>query len=328
MAAMLAPAPDHILDGHHNPRYGAYQGFAGRVDWRAMAGPARRLASHKRWQFASAATDRAVLAMAIADLGWAASAFVYLFDRPSRRLVADLSWTGLPGAAGVSETPGRPGPSRFHGRGVDLLVERPSDAPLWTIGVDTPTLRARCMLDGRGAPPTLCAIAHPPNARGNCTHKTVGLAATGEAEVAGERYSLDGGVGVLDHTSGLLARDTAWRWAIAARRGFGFNLVEGFNGAVENAVWIDDRIVPVGAARFEFDAKAPLEPWYARSDDGVIDLVFTPEGKRGENKDFVVAMSRYVQPIGTFRGVVRPSGAAPIEIRDLVGFTEDHVTRW
>jgi hypothetical protein len=145
----------------------------------------------------------------------------------------------------------------------------------------------------------------------------------------GSRYSLDGGVASYDYSNGLLGRETAWRWASAHREHIGFNLQAGYFGAAENALWIDGAIVPLGAAQFAFDEHDPMRPWQVRTDDGLLDLVFTPEGMRRENRNLLVAASRYVQPIGTFSGTVRAAaGADARTITRLVGVTEDHASRW
>ena len=47
-----------------------------------------------------------------------------------------------------------------------------------------------------------------------------------------------------------------------------------------------------------------------------------------EFKNLIVAVSRYVQPIGTFSGVLRPDGRAEVRVDGLCGVTEDHVARW
>ena len=64
-----------------------------------------------------------------------------------------------------------------------------------------------------------------------------------------------------------------------------------------------------------------MKPWTIRANQ--LELEFTPEGKRAEDKNLLVAASRYVQPIGTFRGKV-----AGVDVADLCGVTEDHAARW
>ena len=68
---------------------------------------------------------------------------------------------------------------------------------------------------------------------------------------------------------------------------------------------------------------------HATSEDGLLDLQFTPEGARQESKNLLVAASYYIQPIGTFRGTVRAhAGAAPVAVDALLGVTEDHRSKW
>ncbi len=163
----------------------------------------------------------------------------------------------------------------------------------------------------------------------HATQKSGGLALDGEVRVGTSAFSLAGGVASVDYSNGLLARDTAWRWASAHGQGIGFNLQAGYFGAAENALWLDQTIIPLGAASFDFDPAAPLAPWHIKTDDGLLDLVFTPEGARSEDKNLLVAASHYVQPIGTFSGTVRAAQDAPArQIDALVGVTEEHRSRW
>ena len=133
----------------------------------------------------------------------------------------------------------------------------------------------------------------------------------------------------MDASNGLLARDTAWRWASAHRPDVGFNLQQGYFGNQENVLWLEGEPIGLAAARFEFDATRPLDPWRVWTEDGLLNLVFTPEGARAANKDLGFAASRYVQPVGTFAGTVRASAdAPPRRISQLLGVTEDHRSRW
>ena len=82
-------------------------------------------------------------------------------------------------------------------------------------------------------------------------------------------------------------------------------------------------------AIFEYDPANPLAPWHIATADGLFDLTFTPEGARREDRNLIVAASRYVQPIGVFDGWVRPhKGADQVRVDRLVGVTEDHSSRW
>jgi hypothetical protein len=315
-------APASVVDDSGRPRIGTYVGCVPGVSWERAAGRLRRRFSGKAWHFVGIASPRAYAAFAIIDLGWVQSAFAYVFDREQRGLAADLSFVGLPGlAAQVADRAGEGARSSWRSGGAQLSLAWNAGSAGWDVHAEARGLRLEATLSTTGIPPTMCAIAAIEGGVGNCTHKTVGLAVRGRAEATGKSFDLDGATAVLDHTRGILARDTRWRWAMASKPGFGFNLVEGFNGPVENVAWIGDRVVPLGHARFEHDPRDPMRPWTIRAPE--VELEFHPEGRRAEDKNLVVAASRYVQPIGTFRGRV-----AGVDVADLCGVTEDHAARW
>jgi hypothetical protein len=185
------------------------------------------------------------------------------------------------------------------------------------------------LLNGSRADPGLLAVGEVQGGTVHATFKSAAMALSGEVSVADRRFVLDGGIASYDHSNGFLARETSWRWASAHGPGIGFNLQAGYFGRNENALWLDGQLIALGAAQFAFDAGNPMAAWHIHTDDGLLDLHFQPEGFRSENKNLLVAASRYVQPIGTFSGWVKTSVDAPVhKIENLVGVTEDHFSRW
>jgi hypothetical protein len=325
----LPLAPDTLLDEIGRPRFGAYQGVCGRVSWKTLS-PARGLVwtrlHAKRWHYAAVVSERAFCAVAVVDLGWVSSAFTYVFDRRSRRLLCDASFLGAPLlAAKVASRPRDGAHTAFVSQGGLVRIERGGKE--WRVVARARGLEIDAHLDAEAAPPALCAIAPIDGGVANCTHKVVCLPAFGVIKVDGASLPLDGGFGSLDVTSGLLARDTRWRWASASSAKLGLNLSDGFMGTSENVVWADGQLHLVGRAGFDFDAEDPDAPWKIRTEDGAVDLTFTPEGHRRQDKNLGVAISRYVQPFGTFAGRLRLGGAERT-VADLPGVTEDHVARW
>jgi hypothetical protein len=63
--------------------------------------------------------------------------------------------------------------------------------------------------------------------------------------------------------------------------------------------------------------------WRVRSKDLSTDLRFEPEGVRSQDKNLVLAVSRWIQPIGTWTGI-----AGGVDVGRLTGVLEDHVARW
>ncbi len=326
----LTTAPGAVVDAAGQPMLGRFAGVAERIEWDRLAPPWRRSAlwrrfHHKRWHYAALACDEVFCAFAIVDLGWTCTAFAYAFERASGKLVASFSQDGLPGmGARLASHAG--GDSHFHflGKHIDLTSEGPGAY----------RLRLRCgqfAIDARfsGATPQLLAVGAVDGGALHATQKSAGMALTGELRIGARRMTLNGGVASVDYSNGLLARETAWRWACAHSLALGFNLQDGYFGANENALWLDGRVIALGPARFEFDPRQPMAPWHVWTTDGLLDLHFSAEGMRHEDKNLLVAASHYVQPIGTFSGWVRADFDSPkVMVEKLPGVTEDHRSRW
>lgn len=328
----MTPAPAQlVVDG--GAVAGRHAGRIARLDWsglRPRPSRAWRWLRHKRWHYVGLGDAQVFIGVALVDLGWAASAFAYLFDRGSGRLLADWGQEGLPRLqARVSDAPLAGADSAFRGPGARLSLRHEGIGDRLRLRVDSGALQVDATLSLADMPPPLLAVGPVAGGLVHATQKTSALPVHGWARAQGRRFALDGAWGAVDASSGLLARDTAWRWASAHGPGLGFNLQQGYFGDQENTLWLDGRPQALGAARFDFDAARPLAPWRVTTDDGLLDLVFTPEGARAADKNLGFAASRYVQPVGRFNGWVKASKSAkPRPVSDLLGVTEDHRSRW
>lgn len=315
--AALPGAPVEVVSADGAVAYGTFTGTSAPGIERLATG-LRRLRL-KRWHYVSLASDELMAAAAVVDVGWAHSAFAYLFDRASKRLLADVSELRPRRRAAVVGAPARGDVALFSGR--RLFVRLTGGAGCWQLAVRSRALLVEAGLS-ESAAPTVCAVA-PVGTGVDCTHKTPCLQVTGEATAGTRRLVLDGAVGSLDHTAGLLPRTTVWRWASASGADVALNLTEHFTAPAENVLWHDGGVELLPPVRFAFDPARPLDPWGIASDDGAVDLEFAPEGLRRQDMNVGVAASRYVQPVGTFSGRV-----AGLVLDGLAGVTEDHLARW
>jgi hypothetical protein len=334
---VFEPAPSAVIDEHGDPRFGSYVGAVPRVDLSAVAGGRlRRLVREKRWVYFAVATEDTFVACAIVRLGYASTAFAYALDARTMRLLGTRSVTAPAPAASVGDGTGEGVLAQFAFGGVSARVERAPRSPSYVVQARFKGFRLDAVLGTDGAPPPITAIA-PIGAKRvaryvNTTEKRALLGATGELEVDGRRRSLDGGLAGYDYTHGLLAHHTAWRWAYAlgrARTGerIGLNLVQGFVGEPECAVWVEGDVHPLAEGRFAFDTARPLGEWRVSTADGAVDLRFSPGGMHAEQKSFGVIASRFVQPCGAFRGTVR-AGGRELQLADVLGVTEEQDVLW
>ena len=322
---LLPIAPSAVVEADGQPAMGRFHGLSRAYDWARLTppfrrGPIWRRFHHKRWHYVALATPELFCGIAVVDVGWTNTAFAYVFDRHTRQVCAGWSQDGLPGlTAHLADDAAGESRFRFPGKHITVSAEGLS---LRGGGLG---IEARF----KGESPLLLAVGRPEGGAVHATQKSGALSLEGWVEAGGQRWSLDGGHASFDYSNGLLARETAWRWASAHSPKVGFNLQAGYFGAHENALWLDGQLHPLGPAQFSFNPAAPMEPWQVRTDDGLLDLVFTPEGARREDKDLLVAASRYIQPIGVFDGWVRAHEGAPkTAVEGLLGVTEDHHSRW
>lgn len=328
-----APPAANVLDGQ--PATGCYAGLLPVFDWRGMTGEFQRSAlwhrfHHKRWQYVAVGNDEVFVGVAIVDLGWTSTAFAYAFDRGARRLLANVSRTGWPGwGARVADGLGEGSASRFGAPGLHMAFTV-TGPKRYQLTVTARKLRLDAELDASDAAPMLLALG--PIGRGGCAHgtqKSSALRVSGSLQARGRVFDLAGATASLDYSNGLLARHTAWKWASAHSPELGFNLQQGYFAEHENVLWLDGRLIKLGAALFEYDRARPLASWRVSTDDGLLSLNFVPEGLRAETKNLLVASSHYVQPIGHFSGWVKASPDAPERpVTRLLGVTEDHRSRW
>nr|WP_295080084.1 DUF2804 domain-containing protein [uncultured Roseateles sp.] len=333
LSTLPAPPPSVVADGA--PASGRYAGRIAQVDWRGLRAPFKRSAlwrrfHHKRWQYLGLGNEAVFIGLAIVDVGWTCTAFAYVFDRKNKRLLADWSQDGLPGLqCQLSDAPVTGALAWFQGPSTQLSFEH-SAPDCMQVKVKTSALTLQVEMDLSATAPWLLAVGSiGAGGVAHATQKSSALPVRGQVQVQGQTLQLDDAWASIDSSNGLLARHTEWRWACAHRPDVGFNLQNGYFGGNENSLWLNGGLIPLGAAHFEFDAQQPLKPWRVSTADGLLDLRFSPEGARQQNRNLLIAASRYIQPIGTFSGWVKPAAdAAPYAVSDLLGVTEDHRSTW
>ena len=328
----LPNAPQRIVGADGQPLLGRFAGATQAFDWHTLAHPHRRGSlwrrfHHKKWHYVSLVSEQVIAAVAIVDLGWTSTCFAYCFDRNDGDLMVDFAQDGLPGRLSVGVAAHAGESSWFRTRSAQIAIDA-EEGGRYRLMLRCPYMEIDAEFGPAGAP---LLLATGPVAGGalHGTQKSTGMPLNGEVRTYRDTYSLTGGVASFDYSNGLLARETAWRWASGHNLELGFNLQSGYFGGNENALWIDGKVLPLAPAHFIFDPQQPLEPWHIFTEDDQLELFFTPQGARQQNRNLLVAASRYIQPIGTFSGWVRSAPEAPKRIvTQLAGVTEDHYSRW
>ena len=345
----LPEVPTTLEDSFGHPRFGTYRGELREVALDRLRGPFSlpapiRFFKHKRWVYAQVVTPETVAVLGVAHLGYTANAFLAAVDLRERVSLFDSGLLALPGTrVEVAEAPGRGMRASFRRPGARVEIRRDRDdryvidahlRPLNPLA-DAVTWEGEIAVSPSDSALTVISPVADDGVV-NVTQKRAALAATGALRVGRRTILLDGGVAGVDYTSGLMARNTRWRWAmmnarLPDRTPIGLNLVEGINdvnsSCNENALWLGGQLHPLARARFHIGASPASDPWRVETVDGSVALHFQPVHTHCDERDFKIVRSRFLQPLGVFSGTVRVSGRE-VEIRGLGGVTEDQEIVW
>jgi hypothetical protein len=333
-AMVLPPPPPGALDAAGRPRFGAYAGevadaaAVARAAGRGLLGGALRL---KRWIYVWVGCERAMLGLAIADVGYLGQVFGYVFDRAASAPPVEVEWIA-PLALGLRVAGGLANVSAAAASGARRVEVRAEGRGL-RVAFDLGAIRGDLRVERLGTP--LTVLSDMGGGLPGATIKAAGLPVSGKVASGGKDFPLEGARAVLDWTCAYFPYRTDWNWASGAGldrggRAVGLNLCRGVHdgGAhTENAVWIDGRPGALGRVEFEV-GNAPAKAWRMRAADGSVDLEFRPLGERRADANYGAIASRFRQPFGTFHGRVVDAEGRAADLDGLGGVVEDHHAKW
>ena len=347
---LLDVVPNSVVDRDGVPRFGGYRGELPAIDFKGLKGRHTPKWWHwrlrrKRWHYTIVVTDEVLVCQATVDGGFFGQGFMYVVDLYEQRCISEQSYSGAPGwHATVNDRPGGGHRSRFRTSGVEYSLCRGDGERSYRWNCRLHPFRQRhpdglrldAAFDVDDVAPALTVIS-PVDGGGlvNVTQKWAGLPVAGRLRVGSRSYRLDDGLAGLDYTQGILARRTNWRWAqgmgrLYDGRRIGLNLVAGFNDGHsetgENALWIGDRLIPLGRAEFEFSREHPDRPWMVRTLDDRVRLHFQPYYVYSDNRQWRVVDTHFLQPAGRFEASIEIDGRR--HDATLFGVTEDQDVYW
>lgn len=171
------------------------------------------------------------------------------------------------------------------------------------------------------------------------TSKHHTLPTTGFVKLGDKRYDFNSDYcfAVLDYGRGIWPREADWNWAMASQRlggrriglNFGGQWTDG-TGMTENAVFVDGHMTKIHEdVLFSYDKENFMAPWTIRTKfSNDVDLTFTPFFERIANTDAKLVRSKVHQLVGYFDGSVRLQNNSHLQIRQMLGSSEDHSAKW
>lgn len=297
-------------------------------------------AREKRWLYVGIYTEDLIIGIAVVHAYYVGNVFCYVYDRKR-----DILWEQervAPLAKGIRVDRGlHKGIVSYHTAAEKIYIDtdlqqgkRFLDVQLKSEGREI-DIRAE-IIDSLEDSPPLQVITPTSKEDFTFTHKNAGLPVLGSVRLGNVRYELDSerDSAVIDYSIGFPARETFWNWAsgtgrLKDGRWVGLNLVAPIFDSKnnENAFWIGGDWIKISAVKFDYDPKDPLQDWKITSQDGILDLVFKPIGRRVQDINYQVVASRFQQPFGIFTGQAKLPSGEIIEI-NFPGVVEEHFARW
>jgi hypothetical protein len=332
------PTPDSLISIDGKPVYGHFDGIpahinAQRFDYRdcmdKRAGKLARYFHYKQFQFVSIKTGRYIIGVAIADIRYLGSSFCYVYDIESNELIDNTWLRPLSFDKQVTVSP-------FNGitHIADSKLRFEIEQGQWRIKVQNHNLNLDLCL--HALPSSLPLSICTPTAYSGWTYtqKHNALSVSGTLDVNGGNVDLGNALASYDFSAGYMRRETSWRWASINTRIqhklLGLNLAAGVNetGSCENALWIDGRRHLLNPVHFSFDRDHIKQDWHIHSDDGRVELNFTPLNQRSEKLNLLLLKSNFRQFIGHFSGFIIDTDREKHVLNKVVGLTEDHFAKW
>ncbi|MEW6406960.1 MAG: DUF2804 domain-containing protein [Chloroflexota bacterium] len=295
----------------------------------------------KRWDYYAVFTPRRFFSATIADLGYAGNIFVYTLDFTT----GELHEEGLviPFGNGISlERNPEAGAASFKNDKASLLFQAKPDERC--INVDWPGfdngrgIRAEIQLQASAGHESMNIIIPIGERRFYDNTKINCLVAQGFIQYGDLHEDLQPStsIGSLDWGRGIWEYRSYWNWAsasgfLADGRTVGLNLGQGFGDlskATENCIVLSGRIYKLGTVRFDYRSGDYMQPWRFTDDENRLDLTFTPFKDRTARTNLGIVFSEVHQMFGRYNGRVILDDGSPLEIRNLIGFAEEHHARW
>lgn len=297
------------------------------------------LARKKKWNYWAVTSNDLLFSATIADIEILQLAGAYMFDRRTRRHV-EKTVIQPPNTIAIPET--------VSG---DMVIEHPEmrvvltdEGPGTRIRVEADNfggmrLEADIVVERPEGHETLNVVIPWTDVQFQYTSKQNTLPASGFMQLGNERLEFaQPAYGCLDYGRGVWPEHIVWNWGSASGvqggRTVGLNLggkwTDG-TGMAENGLCIDGRLTKLSENLvFDYSPTAMMKPWRVRSAvTDRVDLLFEPEFMRvsesGRRDGF---FSSAHQMFGCYSGHITPDGEAPIELRHLFGWIEEHEACW
>ncbi|MGE4234469.1 MAG: DUF2804 domain-containing protein [Bacteriovoracia bacterium] len=340
MQQLSPPPPKLKTDGAWN--FGAYCGelldainLAKYAQQESFAGFIKNKLRQKNWVWLGLYSDRFFSGFSVAQLGYVGQAFGYACDTRTvskKKLeLNESSWLSPAGLGmGVS---GSLHNFRSFAISPKAQISFVRKKEILQVKIKLPKIEGELQIGPFYTPLSVLSEFEP----AGITMKTFSTSVNGRLYVDDQPIPLENMQAAWDWTSSFFHYRTDWKWALGVGHdkngnSISFNLCTGVHedlkrGFSECALWINGRLAAVPFVRVQIGHGTGL-PWRIYSDDGRVEIEFTPVGERAANTDLGIVSSYFRQPFGQFSGRIRDYLDRSVEFSNVLGVVEDHKARW
>jgi hypothetical protein len=294
----------------------------------------------KKWNYWCITTPEILFSITLSNIDYMGLAFAYSLDFATRRFTEQTVM--VPFGAGCTFSETVPGKIQFDHKQMRLAFNDSGEAI--SLQVESPSFGGKKLLANLhiSRPPeheTLNVVIPWSRDRFQFTSKQNCLPTQGSVKIGAETYLADSAsaFACLDFGRGVWRYRSFWNWAsFSGRLGsdpIGVNLGGGWTdgtGMTENGIYYNNILSKLSEdILFSYDPAHLMKPWKLKTKTTQrVDLTFTPFYERVAKTDMWVLKSEVHQMIGRFSGTLVPDNAAAVEVKDMIGWAEDHHARW
>lgn len=165
--------------------------------------------------------------------------------------------------------------------------------------------------------------------------RQLGLPVTGQVQLGQRHYNCSAGhsFASLDFARGVWPWNSHWkRAAFAAPGGIAGNFGSGWcdaSGLSENALWFGGELLHLDeAVLIEQNPHGPLEPWLLQSNNGQVDLRFTPRQLHRAQRQLGPLFADTRQWFGRYDGMLRGPDGEKVPVVSAYGWLGSTNARW
>ena len=293
----------------------------------------------KRWNYWAVTSDSHLFSVTISNVDYVGLVFIYVADFVNETFNELTELLPLGRGCDLPDTVNAD--VRFAGKGLNVSMLQKGSGVELDVAIDDfegVSLSARFRISNPPGHETLNVVIPWDEKTFQFTSKQNTLPAEGTVDFGPQtiRFDEDQSFACLDFGRGIWPRDSVWNWGSASGRQDGVPL--GLNlggkwtdgtGYTENGICVGGRLTKIAEdLHWQYDKNNFMRPWRITADSGVIDLTFTPVMERVAVSNLWLVKSEVHQMFGHYSGTVITTEGETIEVREMLGWAEDHVAKW